>query len=115
MTEEKKEKLFILIVVLVATLLPTIAGVTLMLIFQRSVILESLYAIFGAGILIVALFRSWRRDSVNYRKDHTVVEDKETSAYKSYRNMQIALYITGAALLIMTGVIYVLGYFVFQF
>ena len=115
MTEEKKEKLFILIVVLVATLLPTIAGVTLMLIFQRSVILESLYAIFGAGILIVALFRSWRRDSVNYRKDHTVVEDKNTSAYKSYRNMQIALYITGAALLIMTGVIYVLGYFVFQF
>ena len=115
MSDEKKEKLSILIVILVATLLPTIAGVTLMLIFKRSVILESLYAIFGAGILIVALFRSWRRDSVNYRKDHTVVEDKETSAYKSYRNMQIALYITGAALLIMTGVIYVLGYFVFQF
>ena len=115
MNEEKKEKLFILIVVLVATLLPTIAGVTLMLIFKRSVILESLYAIFGAGILIIAFFRSWRRDSANYRKDHTVVEDKESSAYKSYRNMQIALYITGVALLLMTGVIYVLGYFVFQF
>lgn len=115
MNDYKKERLAILIVVLSVVLLPTIVGVTLMLIFQRSVILESLYAIFGTLTILAALFRSWRRDSKNYRKEHTIVEDKDTKEYKSYRCLQITLYVTGLSLLALTGIVYVLGMFVFKF
>lgn len=115
MNDEKKERTFILIFVLVAVLLPTIVGVILMLVFQRSVILESLYAIFGSLILIVALFRSRARDSANIKKEHTVVEDHNTKEYKKYSRFQAVLYFTGAGLLVLTGIVYLLGWLVFKF
>lgn len=115
MNEGKKERTFILIFVLVSILLPTIVGVTLMLVFHRSVILESLYAIFGALILIIALFRSRARDSINIKKTHTVVEDTNTKEYKKYKNLQVTMYFTGAGLLVLTGIVYLLGWLVFKF
>ena len=113
MDDKKKNKLFILIFSLAAFLLPTIVGLILTLIMQRMVFLEAFYIIFGVITLLVALHRSRRRDTKNYKANHTMVEDKEKEEFKDYRKTQILLYCLGVFLLLCSLGAFLLGKYVF--
>ena len=84
------------LIYVVIILIPTILGVVLSLVFNKWIILESVYLIWGCVLVLVALFNSRRRDGKNLKKNRTIVEDKNTKEYKEYRNFQIRLYILGA-------------------
>ena len=116
MTEKKKDFLFILIFGLVGFLLPTITGLILAFSLKRTVFLESLYIIFGALTLIVALYRSRKRDIANYggasKKEQSEVE-KENA--KQFRITQIFLYGLGLFLFLCSLISFLIGKYALGF
>ena len=80
-------------------LAPTAIGVPLTITLRNGTYIESLYVIFGVISLLIGVIRSWNRDSKNVRKNHTIVEDKDTPQYKAYRFQQMTSYIVGFILL----------------
>lgn len=98
----KRDKIkYILIYAGVFVLAPTIIGISLTLIFQNYYLVEAVYTIFGCLSILLALFKSHRRDSKNIRKTHTIVEDKDASEYRQYSFQQWISYIAGAISLVL--------------
>ena len=114
MEDNKKERLFILIFCICAVGLPLIVGTILTIIFQRIVLLESSLIICGVLVILLALFRSRRRDSKNYKENKSVHEDHESESYLEYRRLQITLYIVGLSLIVLSVIAYILGELVFH-
>ena len=76
-------------------LLPTVIGISLTAILKMRQIAEAMYVIFGTISILFALFRSRRRDSKNFRKNHTISEDKDTPEYKQFFYQQLIAYVFG--------------------
>ena len=115
MDKSKKDKLFILIYELVSFLLPTAIALPLALVYQRTVFLESIYIIFGAITFLIALTRSWRRDTKSYKNYKGDKSDIEPEEVKEFRRFQIALYLTGLGLFLLSLISYLLGKYVLGF
>ena len=115
MSERKKELLFILIFWLVGFLIPTILGLVLAISLKRTVFLESLYIIFGALILIFALYRSRKRDYADYRSSSKEKTDAEKESAKQFRNTQIALYVLGLFLFLCSFISFLIGKYALHF
>lgn len=88
-------------------LIPTVLGLVFSFVFENFVILETSYAILAVLLLLFAMARSWNRDSNNFRKNKTVVEDKKTDSYKEYRNFQLTLWILGIVNFLISHLIFV--------
>ena len=114
MEDNKKERLFILIFCLSAVSIPTIVGLILTIILQRIVFLESLLIIFGVLVMLLALARSRRRDTKNYKQNNTIHEDHDNESYKEYRKMQLILYGVGLGLFLLSIVAFLFGTYVFH-
>ena len=114
MEDNKKERLFILIFCICAVALPVIAGSILAAVFQRIVWLESSLIIFGVLVIILALARSIRRDSKNYKETGSVHEDHQNESYREYRRLQIVLYLVGVGLFILSLIAFFFGDQVFH-
>ena len=114
MEDNKKERLFILIFCLSAVSVPTIAGMILTIVLQRIVFLESFYIIFGVLVMLLALARSRRRDTKNYKQNNTVHEDHQDESYKEYRKMQLILYGVGLGLFLLSVIAFLLGTYLFH-
>ena len=114
MEDKKKERLFILIFCICAVAIPLISGSILAAVFQRIVWLESFLIIFGVIVIILALARSRRRDTKNYKQNNTVHEDHQDESYREYRRLQIVLYIVGLSLFLLSAVAFILGDQVFH-
>ena len=92
----KKDKFkFALIYSLIFLGVPMAVGMPLTAALNNLNYIESLYIIFGAISMLAALFRGYRRDSKNYRKNHTVVEDHDSVEYVQYSFHQMVAYIVG--------------------
>ena len=99
----RKDKIkYVLIYSSIFILMPTGIGIPLTAIFSNPYIIESSYVIFGAISIIFAFIRSTRRDTKNIRKNHTLVEDKETEEYRKYSFQQWVAYISGAVSLVLS-------------
>lgn len=72
----------------VIDILPIIVGVILMVTLKDYTYLEVMCFVFGVIGLLASIFRSTIRDRRNYRKNKTVVEDKTTPEFKTYRVVQ---------------------------
>ena len=89
-------------------LAPTAIGVPLTITLRNGTYIESLYVIFGVISLLIGVIRSWNRDSKNVRKNHTIVEDKESASYRQFFFIQMTSYIVGVILLgISVGAFYI--------
>ena len=95
--------------------LPTILATIFTLIFHNPYLPESIFAIFGSLSILIALFRSTNRDTKNYRKNHTIIEDKETPEYRLYSFHQRISYIVGAIVLLLAVGSFYLMYLLGQF
>ena len=93
-------------------LVPSAIGIPLTAALQNGTYIESAYAIFGTISLLAGLFRSWQRDSKNIRKNHTIVEDKDTPLYREFSFKQWTCYVVGIVLLVLSvGSFYLCGLF----
>ena len=106
----KKDKIiFASIYCSIFILLPAAIGLPLTFGLKTPYYVDAIFMIFGSVSILAALFRSYRRDSTNYRKNHTVVEDKDSTNYKIYSFHQLVAYIAGAISLgIGVGLFYLL-------
>ena len=82
--------------------LPTVIGISLTAILKMRQIAEAMYVIFGTISLLFALFRSRRRDTKNYRQNHTIVEDKESADYKLFFYQQLFAYLFGVTSILLS-------------
>lgn len=91
---KEKSKLIIkeIVFLLVLLLIPTIIGLVLYILMQNLLYWEILYIIFGLVELLVMMAKIRARDSSNYRKNKTLVEDKKTDEYKHYIRGQKVLF-----------------------
>lgn len=90
---------YVLIYSAIFFLIPTAVGVPLTACLSNGSYVESLYVIFGVISMLVGIVRGWNRDSKNFRKNHTTVEDKDSSAYRQFVFQQWTSYIVGIILL----------------
>ena len=95
------------IIISLVELIPLVLGLVFSLIFENFVILETSFAIFGVLMFLFALARNWNRDSNNYKKNKTIVEDKKTDSYKEYKKFQRALWILGIVNLVLSHMVFV--------
>lgn len=66
------------------------------------VYVELIVAIFGIISLLLMMIRIRARDSRNYKKNKSIVEDKNTVAYKNWKAMQFCCLIVGVVLLLLS-------------
>ena len=99
---------FLLIYCSIFFLTPSAVGIPLTAVLRNGTYVEALYVIFGAISLLLGMVRGWNRDSKNFRKYHTTVEDKESASYRQFFFIQMTSYIVGLILLgISVGAFYI--------
>lgn len=90
----KKQRFLTRGAVIYASLLLTIPGIIggVLFIFQRSFItFEVMYVVFGILGILFCLIRNWARDGRNYKKNGSIVEDKDTIEYKNHKHTQMVV------------------------
>lgn len=109
MTPEKKSKfLYALIYCAIAIGVPSIIGIPLTASLSLPPIVEASYIIVGVISIMYGIFRSHFRDSRNYKKNKTVIEDKNTKEYQDYRFRQWTAYLAGLTDLLLSLVAYLI-------
>ena len=81
----------------IVELIPAVVALALTLAFSNFQYFHYIYALWGILIFLYALLRNWRRDTKNYKTNHSIVEDKTTESYKEYKKTQLTLWLTGVA------------------
>ena len=85
-----------IISIAIVELIPALIALVLTLSFDNFLYFHYIYALWGVVIFLYALLRNWRRDTKNYKANHSIVEDKTTESYKEYKKNQLTLWLTGA-------------------
>jgi hypothetical protein len=92
---DKKILLKNLILGIILLIIPFCLGLPFAIIYQNSVYLEVILIIFGLLEILVFLHRDRKRDSINYKKNKSIYEDKTTEEYRAYKKSQIFILIVG--------------------
>lgn len=69
--------------------IPGLVGGILSAIFRNLIYLESCFVVGGCLELIIWLWRPRARESAHYRKEKTIVEDKQTKEYRKFAIQQL--------------------------
>ena len=85
-----------IITIAVVELFPAVIALVLTLTLSNFLYFHYIYALFAIVMFLFALIRNWRRDTKNYKKQHSIVEDPKTEDFKEYKRFQRTLWILGA-------------------
>ena len=88
-------------------LVPLILGLIFSFVFENFVFLETFFAIIAVLMLLFAMLRGWNRDTNNYKKNKTIVEDQKSESFKEYKKFQVTLWILGLLNLLVSHMIFV--------
>lgn len=90
----------------VMVLLPGIIGGVLALSQKDLIYLEVIYVVFGLIDIMIITVRIRMRDSRNYKKDKTIVEDKNAPEFKKWLMEQYLIAIIGAIDLVISLIVF---------
>ena len=96
------------IYLIVSTLIPLAIGGIALLITEYLGVFEAAYVLIGLIDLLIITIRLHARDSRNYKKNKSIVEDKTTKDYKEWKNFQYLLGLAGAIDLLLSLVAFVI-------
>lgn len=91
-------------------LIPTTIGIVFYFVHHDFHIMEVVYALLGVLLFLFAIARNWNRDSSNFKKNKTIVEDPKSESYKEYKKFQKELWILG----IVNCLLSLLVFFIFN-
>lgn len=110
MEENNKMPLWKLILVTVILLaFPLLVGGIFSYINGNTTFLEVALIVWGVFFWIAISIRSRARDSMNYKKNKTVFEDKSTKDYKEYKKVQLYLFLFGLGCCLLSVIVFLIG------